>query len=441
MNSNAQSLTLATVLTAQGLMLTGILLFTLPCSVDHHWPLGGPAMTWPISVVAALLGVYGAIVMTGTRIHREVLIIAWMFLPFLLKLSLDSEPRSSVPHLTAFGSMVIYALSGCVVASDLTLRRNISLFLAYFLAGCLIGIVGFSVGIELHLDRAYWLPLMLSLMGAAGIAFTAALWYSSGLAVVDEPTGCDSPTWLRRFRWAALSGLSAGVATSVVTYVSAEISPIPLFWFLLLLLYLTSWILALAEPSEPSLVLAAWIAKGLAHCALGPLLWHAWELDMVGVSLAWLPALIVVVAAPVLIPHRFTLIVQSSLLAIVLLQIILEMPVRANSAWGPVIIIMLHLLACTMTFAGCHSDVVSDAPAPDRTFEFLLFTVGGAVLGAIVFLFIPDLLFARWSAVRFSSSTVIEYPLALIACVVVRAVPWPIGARKSPAVGSSPGLQ
>ena len=74
----------------------------------------------------------------------------------------------------------------------------------------------------------------------------------------------------------------------------------------------------------------------------------------------------------------------------------------------------------TICCCGCHGDAVKDAPAADRLPEFVLCVQVGLVVCSVTYALLPPMVFT-W---------VIEYPLALGACLILRALPWRSAAQE-----------
>jgi hypothetical protein len=140
----------------------------------------------------------------------------------------------------------------------------------------------------------------------------------------------DDITWPRRLRWIGLAAVPSSLMLGVTVYMSTDISAIPLFWVLPLALYLFSFIL----------VFMRW-----------PIHW----LDQA---------------------HEYVLYAQPVLLAL------LALFMAISGAPGVVYMILIMLLAFTVTCLACHGEMAKDRPSAKHLTEFyLLMSVGGAVGG------------------------------------------------------------
>jgi hypothetical protein len=115
--------------------------------------------------------------------------------------------------------------------------------------------------------------------------------------------------------------------------------------------------------------------------------------------------------APVAL-RRLTLIAHSVLLALVLLQVF------AGERLNIMVAISPHLLSCFVICWGCQGDAVKEALALGRVQEFLLCMIGGFLLCSFLYLCLPALVVPH-------SWGFIEYPLVLVACLVIRLRPVP----------------
>ena len=415
----------ATVLLAIALTMSGALVYLVPAIAIHTNPdRTAIALAIPLGIALA----WAVSRSPGWHWIVMFLLASWSAVTSILFLAIHDNFNPS--PLTVFvwtsGIVLLIVLTSVVFVSCLGRfrgeRRTSPFFLfAFFFLGGTVG-----VGVNQVLERSEHVTWIMGLLVCTQLVFLGAYASFELTDAVDAPINSPAPTWLRRLRWMLLGGLPACAMLGVTSYVAAEISPIPFFWVLPLLFYQIAWVFAFARMTPWPWNVASWLVQVLACLALLPLVVLLRRIESrEGDSLLWLP--LFVMLSPFLLPHRLTLVAQSSLLSVVLLQIFTKVEFPVTPA------ILIHLSACVLACWGCHGDAVKDAPDADRLPEFLLFTQGGAIVFGIAFLVLPPILFPRWP---------IEYPLALAACLVLRSLPWPWpGARKSPAAERPPGFE
>lgn len=133
--------------------------------------------------------------------------------------------------------------------------------------------------------------------------------------------------WTRKLRWVLLAFVPSSLMLGSTTYLSTDISPIPLLWVMPLALYLLTFILAFArKPLLP----------------LPPLV-------------KWMP-----------------------LLAMVLVMLILTQ--WSLPTWASV---CLHLLFFFVAAFVCHTQLANDRPSAERLTEFYLWLSVGGMLGGV----------------------------------------------------------
>ncbi len=164
------------------------------------------------------------------------------------------------------------------------------------------------------------------------------------------------PTMRRRLHWLALSLVPSSLLLGVTTYVSSEVTPMPLLWVVPLALYLLTFVLVFA-PRNPL-----------------PLRW------MVRLQ----PPLIVATAATLLCS---------------------EAGMREVLLFGS-----LHLVAFFVTAMVCHGQLAADRPAPSQLTEFYLWMSLGGVVGGLFSALVAPVIFR----------SVLEYPLMMAAACMLR---------------------
>jgi hypothetical protein len=166
--------------------------------------------------------------------------------------------------------------------------------------------------------------------------------------------------WRRRLRWVALSAVPSSLMLGATTYITRDLSPLPLLWVIPLALYLATLVLAFSPWTD---------ARRL--CGLGRRLWP--------------------IAAIVL---AYTLVIG------------------AQRPLG--VLLVLHLGGLALAGVMCHGCLAADRPHAGRLTEFYLWiALGGAVGGAFNAVLAP-LVFPG----------LIEYPVAIVAaCLLVPGPP------------------
>ena len=144
------------------------------------------------------------------------------------------------------------------------------------------------------------------------------------------------------------------------TYITRDLTPVPLLWVIPLALYLLTFVAAFAPGANPNRIAA--------------------------VTRRVLPAVVIVIA--------YTLAIGS------------QRPLS--------LLLPLHLLGLTVAALMCHSRLAADRPPPGRLTAFFLYVAAGGALGGVFNALVAPLVFP----------TLIEYPLAIVAaCVLIPAPP------------------
>lgn len=169
-------------------------------------------------------------------------------------------------------------------------------------------------------------------------------------------------TWFRRLRWIGLTAVPSSLMLGVTTYITTDLSPIPLLWLIPLMLYLISFVL----------VFSRW-----------PVTW-------------------------VDVPHSIYVWIQP----FALFALIFVISVGGGSV-GLEVPIIVHLLAFFITTMVCHGELAKDRPDTKHLTEFyLLMSVGGMIGGIFNALLAP----AAGGVLPF----VWEYPFAIFVAGVLR---------------------
>jgi hypothetical protein len=166
----------------------------------------------------------------------------------------------------------------------------------------------------------------------------------------------DEVTTARRIRWVALAAVPSSLMLGVTTYMSTDISAIPLFWVLPLTLYLLSFILVFLRWPEP------WVGT----------------------------------------PHRVVLAIQPVSL-LIFVFVMLVHPANLVLAVG------FMLAAFFLTALACHGELAADRPPTKHLTEFYLWMSVGGMVGGMFNALIAPIVFTY----------VIEFSLALVVAGLV----------------------
>ncbi|HYV35102.1 MAG TPA: hypothetical protein VE988_05320, partial [Gemmataceae bacterium] len=189
--------------------------------------------------------------------------------------------------------------------------------------------------------------------------------------VSHEPVEEDKPfemTPLRRLRWVGLAAVPTSLMLGCTTYISTDISPIPLLWTIPLTLYLLSFVLVFLRWPVP------WVGVGRI------------PRDMT--------------------PHKVAVILQ--LVALPLLMLVFmtggySAPVRAMAiCWG----------SFFLTALVCHGELARDRPPAQHLTEFYLWMSVGGALGGFFNAIVAPVIFTKWG--------IVEFGLALAAAGLIR---------------------
>jgi len=260
--------------------------------------LGGSPAVWNTAVVfyqVVLLGgyAYAFLVTRWLRlrvqlaVHLAVLALAFLVLPIAIPAGW-APPATEHPAgwlLMLFSVAVGLPFFAVATTSPLlqrwfTATRPGAARDPYFLysasnLGSLIALVGYPLIVERWLrvrdqTRGWsWGYIALAIL----IAVCGAAIWRAGTSVHDEDS--ESPgaagaaiTWRDRWHWIGLAAMPVSFMLSVTTYISTDISAIPLLWIIPLSLYLVTFILAFApRPVLPANLLVRLLPFALALLA------------------------------------------------------------------------------------------------------------------------------------------------------------------------------
>jgi hypothetical protein len=176
-------------------------------------------------------------------------------------------------------------------------------------------------------------------------------------AALDEAKRLEDVTPWRRLRWVMLAAVPSSLMLGITTYITTDLSPIPLFWLIPLTLYLLSFIL----------VFSRW-----------PVVWTGQ-------------------------PHQAMLVAQP--VAVALMVVFL-----ASHAASITFIIVANVVGFFLTTMVCHGELAKDRPSTKYLTEFYLWMSVGGMLGGMFNALVAPLLFVY----------VWEFPLAIFAGCMIR---------------------
>jgi hypothetical protein len=209
-------------------------------------------------------------------------------------------------------------------------------------AGSLLALVGYVTVIERNLTLGAQARLWAAGYGVlACLILACAVTVWRGPASESRPEGGERVGAVERAHWVALSLAPSSLLLGVTSYLTMDLTPVPLLWVIPLTLYLLSFILAFANP--PS-----WVGRG---CAL-----------------ALAPAIVTTLAVMVLpssLPHWATF--------------------------------LIHLATFFLVATACHVELARRRPSASRLTDFYWTVALGGALGGLFNALIAPVLFT-WVA-------------------------------------------
>lgn len=163
-----------------------------------------------------------------------------------------------------------------------------------------------------------------------------------------------TPTFATRFRWIALAAVPSSLLLGLTTFVTTDIASAPLFWIVPFALYLLSFVFVFARRQ--------------------------------------------------ILPHRWMLVLQPILLAILAAAFFTS---EGRVSW---MVLPLHLAAFFATCMVCHGELAAARPSPEFLTEFYFWMSFGGVLGGLFNAMIAPMFFSR----------PMEYPLMLVVACLLR---------------------
>ncbi|MEA2467491.1 MAG: hypothetical protein QOJ57_1617 [Thermoleophilaceae bacterium] len=362
-----------TLLYSLALFVGAALLFALEPMVGKFLlpPLGSTPAVWNTTVLffqATLLAGYLYSHLTSRLraqklVHIAVLALGVVSLP--IAVAADLTP-SSHPVLWLLGLLAITAGLPffALAANGPMLQRWYGGRDPYFLfaasnAGSLVGLLAYPLVVEPHLS--------LHDQGwawAAGYGFAAVLVVACAIAGRRAPAPdpvADAPPLAarRRLTWLVLAFVPSSLMLGVTTYATRDLTPFPLLWVLPLAIYLLTFVVVFAPRSQPE--------------------------KLVRIGRILLPGIAIVVV--------YTLAIGSQ-----------------RPLW---LLLPLHLVGLAVAALMCHARLAADRPAAAHLTEFYVWVALGGVLGGVFNAILAPIVFPG----------LIEYPLALVAALLLRPRP------------------
>jgi hypothetical protein len=362
-----------TLLYSLALLVGAALLFALEPMVGKFLlpPLGSTPAVWNTTVLffqATLLAGYIYSHLTSRLraqklVHIAVLAVGVVSLP--IAVAADVTP-SSHPVLWLLGLLATTAGLPffALAANGPMLQRWYGGRDPYFLfaasnAGSFVGLLAYPLVVEPHLS-----------LHDQGWAWAVGYGIAVGLVVAcaiagrrapaPEPVAAAPPLVARRrLTWLALAFVPSSLMLGVTTYATRDLTPFPLLWVLPLAIYLLTFVIAFAPRSQPE--------------------------KLVRISRILLPGIAIVVV--------YTLALGSQ-----------------RPLW---LLLPLHLIGLGVAALMCHARLAADRPAPKHLTEFYVWVALGGVLGGVFNAILAPVLFPG----------LIEYPLALVAALLLRTRP------------------
>jgi hypothetical protein len=289
-------------------------------------------------------------------------------------------PQSETPILWLLGTLAVtagppffaLAANGPMLQRWLASTRHRAARDPYFLyaasnGGSLLGLLAYPLVVERLLTLKEQGTLWTTGYAAAAalvIASAIALWRQAPEAAtprarVDRGAETGPAPTAPRAKWLALAAVPSSYMLGVTTYLTRDLSPVPLLWVIPLAIYLLTLVVAFA-PGLNTDRLVFWGRR-------------------------LLPGIAILVAYTIAIGAQRPL-------------------------W---LLVALHLLGLAVVGLLCHARLAADRPGPERLTEYYLWVALGGALGGAFNAIVAPLAFPG----------LIEYPLALVAACLLRPAP------------------
>lgn len=273
-----------------------------------------------------------------------IVLVSLTLLPFMID-GRSAPPEGTSPAIWLMGRLALSIGFPLFVISCLSplLQRSFSLsghrysIDSYFLyASSNIGSMAALFFYPLVLERLlatgsqsfYW-SVGFGILGLMVLACQAVSWKAQARGSGDKAPASPSiaVSWRRRLFWLFAAFVPSSLLLSVTTYITTDLTPIPLLWVLPLGIYLLTYVIAFSR--NP--VLPHWLV------------------------VRWLPFFLIALVPTLFFQIKF----------------------------GLFSMIPLHL--CTLLFValGCHGELVASRPAVEKLTEFYVFIALGGALGGL----------------------------------------------------------
>lgn len=210
----------------------------------------------------------------------------------------------------------------------------------------------------------------------------------------EPPAAAETLTLARRLRWVALAFVPSCFSLAVTTYLTTDISAIPLLWVIPLAIYLLTFILVFSQ-LVGRLEVGIWrfFIRMFTPQSMWPRLYDSGGSGMLHQGLV--------------------LVLPVAILLVVFMKLSEIQPKNI------IVVFVMHLATLFLVAMVCHGELARDRPSTRHLTEFYLLMSVGGLLGGLFNLFAP--LF---------SSQLVEYPVSLVAaCFLLPALPVAPGSR------------
>jgi hypothetical protein len=351
------------------------------------------------TLLIGYLYVHATVAWLGARqqalLHLAVVLLPFLVLPIAVPEDWVPPPDSAYPVVWLLGLLIVavglpfFAVSATnpliqrwLADTDHPAARD-----PYFLyrasnLGSVIGLLGYPLAVEPNLTlQTQGLAWTLGYGALALLVFASAfvLWRSrevdlpattpaNGAQVTAETPsniGEVSPGWsggitpLRRARWVGLTFVPSSLMLGVTSFITTDVTPVPLLWVIPLSLYLFSFIIVFSPgPRVPNL------------------------------------------------PHKGAVLALPTMMVLLVITILVDL--RTYIPYW--MLVSLHLLGFFVVAMVLHGEVARDRPPARHLTEFYLWIAVGGVLGGVFNALIAPLVF----------DSIAEYPLAMVlACLLL----------------------
>jgi hypothetical protein len=396
-----------TVLYSVALLASAALLFLLEPMVGKFVlpSLGSTPEVWTTTVLffqAVLLAGYAYAHVTSRLPPRRqalmqlgLLALAALVLPIGVPGDQPPDEGNPIPWLlgvlaiTAGPPFLVLAANGPMLQRWLAGTRHRAARDPYFLyaasnGGSLLGLLAYPLFVErlLTLDGqgelwAAGYAVAAVLVGASAVALWRSESAAAGPARVQSSSGVrsqarsESPprssarspargvSGTRRLLWLALAAVPSSLMLGTTTYLTRDLSPVPLLWVVPLALYLLTLVIAFAPGIDARRLTthARWVLPGVA----------------------------------ILVAYTLAIGAQRPLF----------------------VLLALHLIGLVVAGLLCHARLAADRPPPEHLTEYYLWIALGGALGGAFNAVVSPLVFPG----------LVEYPLALVAACLLRPAP------------------